>query len=109
MVKDEVSDEYLSELFDSLNLTKEKLALKKFDPLEHKDKTRSTIAIFFVRWFFYLIAFSLIFVMVYNSWVASAQGVEFINPKDLILVITGAIGTPLGFVVGYYFKGAEEK
>jgi len=29
------------------------------------------------------------------------------NVKDIISVISGAIGTSLGFVVGYYFKSSE--
>lgn len=101
----------LNNLYETLLERKSDLFSKAdhiFNPREHKDKTRSKIALIFVCCFFALLIFTFIFVIIYNGWIIRNNILlDPLNPKDLLLVITGAIGTPLGFVVGYYFKGEE--
>jgi hypothetical protein len=76
-----------------------------FDPIRHKDETRSTIALTFTKWYFGLILMVLIGVPVYNLFV---EGEQILNVEDVLSTLTAAIGVPFGFVVGYYFKGSEE-
>jgi len=84
---------------------------KKYDPQKHKDITRSTIAIHFVKGYFFLIGAAFTFSLIYNLFLVNLKldSEELLQPKDIILTISSAIGSPLGFVVGYYFKGQEEK
>lgn len=84
----------------------------------HRDgRTRSALTITFLIGFFALIAGCFGFVLWYNSmaigWIRDlhAQGLnnEIANIKLLELdkvlsVIIGALGTSLGFIIGYYFK-----
>jgi hypothetical protein len=96
----------LRELYGSLLTATSKT--QQYDPGKYKDETRSKIALCFVNWFFRLIVTSLVFVGFYNLLLPHlVKGALPIDPKDLILVITGAVGSPLGFVVGYYFKDVE--
>lgn len=86
-----------------------KTEAENFNPAKELGKTRSLIAITFVKWYFYLLAGFLIFVVIYNPLVLwLGKELLILNPKDMILVYTSAIGSPLGFVVGYYFKDSEK-
>ena len=73
-----------------------------FDHLEHTDKSRKHIAYVFVYGYIFLVGLIVIGVPLYN-WLAlhRTDGLEL----DKTLSQVGAlIGSPLGFVVGYYFK-----
>lgn len=76
----------------------------KFDPIQHKDQTRATIAKIFTWGFFFLVAVTLIGAPIYNALFPTSQ----IDMKDILVTISGVIGGPFGFVVGYYFKGSEK-
>ncbi len=101
----------LTHLFDDLVTTRQRLAEKdrKYNPGEHKDKTRSKISLIFVCSYVGLIALVFIVSLIYNQIIIlnDKQLNLLLEPKDIVLVITSAIGTSVGFVVGYYFKGEE--
>jgi hypothetical protein len=77
-----------------------------FDRVEHLDKSRSKIAFKFVGWYFALILVLIIGVPLYNNWVGSPTLLEL---DKLLNQIGTLLGTPLGFVVGYYFKEEKRK
>lgn len=84
----------------------------------HRDgRTRSTLTITFLICFFILIAGCFGFVLWYNSlaigWMKDlhSQGlnneiasVKLLELDKVLAVIIGALGTSLGFIIGYYFK-----
>lgn len=74
-----------------------------FNPQQHKDETRATIALFFVKGFFFMIAICLVCIPLYNLW-AFSIGLEVLPLKDILPAISGLISGPLGFVIGHYFK-----
>jgi len=85
-------------------------SISNFDPIQSREETRSSIAQFFVKSYFYLIGGFFLITLAYNLLlITMRQNESQINVKDLLLVVTSAVGTPLGFVVGYYFKGEEQK
>lgn len=94
------------EVYDRLKSRAEEKKPQKFDPKQHKDQTRSTIAKIFTWAYFVLIGVALIGVPIYDLFV---EGEKILSLKDTLLVISSVIGGPFGFVVGYYFKGTEEK
>lgn len=81
----------------------------RFNPKEHKDKTRSSIAYAFTIAYFLLIGTALVGVPIYNRWVIHEDPQLVLNVKDVLLVISGVISGPFGFVLGYYFKGSEKE
>lgn len=89
---------------DALEGDINKLATKGFAPVEYNDKVRSQIALFVVKWYFYLIGIALILGPIYNQ---VAQPDVRIGIENMITVLSGIISGPFGFVVGYYFKGSE--
>lgn len=84
----------------------------------HRDgKTRSWLTIGFLIGFFSLLVGCFLFVMLYNSlavgWVIDlksqglleeAGSVKLLELEKVLSVIIGVLGTPLGFIIGYYFK-----
>lgn len=85
---------------------------------KHREsKTRSALTISFLGGFLFLLVFSFIFVLIYNSfavdWILLLKNKGVENPSELIKpleldkvlsIIIGALGTSLGFIIGYYFK-----
>lgn len=84
---------------------------------KHEGQTRSTLTISFLIGFFALLALSGLFVLWYNnhvvSWVINlnkagiSDASTYLKPLELekvLSVIIGALGTSLGFIIGYYFK-----
>nr|DAM44316.1 MAG TPA: hypothetical protein [Caudoviricetes sp.] len=80
-------------------------------------KTRSTLTITFMRGFFGLIVFSFIFVIAYNycavQWVLQLQSkglmeasksIALLELDKVLSIMVSALGTSLGFIIGYYFK-----
>ncbi|HIC2865032.1 hypothetical protein [Citrobacter freundii] len=85
--------------------------------LQRDGKTRSTLTLTFMRGFFGLLIFSCFFVLFYNwaavYWIIDLKQAGLLNEStklnllelDKILsVVIGALGTSLGFIIGYYFK-----
>jgi hypothetical protein len=107
----EVTPAQLDSLFKDL-LSKSNIIDKRppYNSVEHKDKTRSTIAKIFVWSYFAGLGIVFTLVLIYNLIILSAKlGTDLLNVKDVLLVFTSSVGSSLGFVVGYYFKGQEEK
>lgn len=77
-----------------------------FNPQRHKDETRAMIAKTFTCGFFIIVAIILVGIPIYNLY-APSQNV--MDVKDMLIAVSSVIGGPFGFVVGYYFKGSEEK
>ncbi|HHR6027803.1 TPA: hypothetical protein ACS70J_000012 [Providencia alcalifaciens] len=82
-----------------------------------ENKTRSALTLFFLTGFFLLLILFAIFVWVYNGWVVSwvlelkkagiENAVDYLKPLELekvLSIIITALGTSLGFIIGYYFK-----
>jgi len=86
-----------------------KNASEKYDSRPINDQTRSIISGTFVRWFFYLLGGTLIISLIYNliSYSLFRNQSLILDVENLLLLVTGSIGTPLGFIVGYYFKSKE--
>ena len=91
---------------DLLSVLENKLAQNstpEYNPQEHNDKTRSTIALYFVKGFFWITGAVLLLVPIYNIFVYYKGG-ELLSLRDILLSISGTISGPLGFVIGHYFK-----
>ncbi len=94
-------------------LEKEKRESESYNPAELNDKTRSKVAMTFVYGFFILTGATLIITMVYNVLLAAYCETDFclsrtLEVKDILLAVIGYIGSPLGFIMGFYFKGKFE-
>jgi hypothetical protein len=100
----------LKHALDALD-SKVKSTSPKFDPKEHKDKTRSKIAFAFTIGYFILMGASLIGVPIYNLFIYFLFGESStmtMQLRDVLLAVSGITSGPIGFVVGYYFKGSED-
>lgn len=80
-------------------------------------KTRSTLTLTFMIGFFGILVFSCFFVLLYNwvavHWVISLQEsglatasseIKLLEVDKILSIMIGALGTSLGFIIGYYFK-----
>lgn len=80
-------------------------------------KTRSTLTLTFMRGFFGMLIFACVFVFLYN-WAAvywiidltksglieESTKLNLLEIDKILSIIIGALGTSLGFIIGYYFK-----
>ncbi|AGB78453.1 hypothetical protein D782_2489 [Enterobacteriaceae bacterium strain FGI 57] len=80
-------------------------------------KTRSTLTLTFMRGFFGMLIFACVFVLIYN-WAAvywiidlkksglveESTKLNLLEIDKILSIIIGALGTSLGFIIGYYFK-----
>lgn len=81
-----------------------------YNAQEHKDKTRSEIALYFVKAYIALIIFIFVIIFIYNLLLLSMNRDSLIlEIKDIFPLVIGTVGTLLGFVLGYYFKSEEGK
>ncbi|GAC1413869.1 MAG: hypothetical protein NVSMB66_6540 [Candidatus Doudnabacteria bacterium] len=88
--------------------------LEDYNPEEFRDRTRSLIAKVFVFGFFIILLLTIFSTMGYN-WMIFHQckvSEEFcrnqlLSVKDMVVEVIGFVGSPLGFVLGYYFKAKE--
>jgi len=90
---------------ESLGRLEEKYTLP-FDHRKHKDTKRAHIAFVFVYGYMIIVTLIILGVPFYNWWILSSP-----TPLDLDKTLAQAgslLGTPLGFVVGYYFKEDKE-
>lgn len=89
--------------------------------LSHEVQTRSYLTYYFLVGFFGLIVGCFFFVLWYNSaavgWIQElhekglndqANKIELLELSKVLSVIIGALGTSLGFIIGYYFKEKSE-
>ncbi|EJD6043709.1 TPA: hypothetical protein ACF3RY_007059 [Pseudomonas aeruginosa] len=81
------------------------------------DRNRGNLTYLFVAGFFILLSLSALFVLWYNShavdWIINlqenglediAKSIKLLDLDKVLAVIIGALGTSLGFIIGYYFK-----
>ncbi|EOJ8666810.1 hypothetical protein J7S95_18095 [Providencia stuartii] len=81
------------------------------------DKNRGNLTYVFVIGFFLLLSLSALFVLWYNSqavgWIIKlnsnglgeiAKNITLLDLGAVLSVLIGALGTSLGFIIGYYFK-----
>ncbi len=84
----------------------EKIAKKKpeltFSHLEFTDRSRKHIALVFVYGYIIAITIVVVCVPLYN-WLA-LNNPEALDLEKIMAQLGAMIGSPLGFVVGYYFK-----
>lgn len=95
-----------------IELRKAKSEVEKaepYNPKKQEDTTRSKLALIFVIGYFIILGAGIFLVLVNNFLVEYFHFAtdSIISVKDIISVISGTIGTSLGFVVGYYFKSSE--
>ncbi|MEQ1965426.1 hypothetical protein ABLB69_20310 [Xenorhabdus khoisanae] len=87
------------------------------DKTYRDDKARTNLTFHFLWGFFALIVGCFIFVLGYNhlaiKWIGAlneqgmmelAASVKLLELDKVLSVIIGALGTSLGFIIGYYFK-----
>ena len=95
---------------ETLNSLLEKAKDSEYNPQAHKDKTRSEIALFFVKAYIALIIFIFVAVFTYNLVLLTIHKESFVlDIKDIFPLVIGTVGTLLGFVLGYYFKSQERE
>ncbi len=89
-------------------------SLKEYNPQEFQDKARSVIAKIFVWGFFIAIGVVVLLTMTYNIIIFKGCDIvqepcrnQLLSIKDMLVATIGYIGSPLGFVLGYYFKAKE--
>jgi len=74
---------------------------------EYLDKSRAKIAFKFVRWYLFYVLLVIIGVPIYNRYAVGAK--ETIDIFKVLAQVGTLLGTPLGFVVGYYFKESNNQ
>lgn len=86
--------------------------------MKHKEQnTRTSVTLCFLVGLFILIGVGALYVVYYNNnivslaIVAKSHGIEldpssftFLSFESIFSLIFNALGTPLGFIIGYYFK-----
>ena|SRR3989338_1657842 len=66
-------------------------------PGKMREGARSKVALFYVQGFFAVI--SLVFIVGFvENWSVG-------DHQDMLLAVSGILSGPLGFIIGYYFKG----
>lgn len=95
-----------SEVHEKFQVLTSKVDAAPFNPAEHLDKKRAFIAIVFVFGFLTLLLLVILGVPIYNAVIGKAEALDLNNTLS---TVGGLLGTPLGFVVGYYFKEAKRK
>jgi hypothetical protein len=75
-------------------------------PLLEKEDTRKKIALFFTIGFLVTLFISAIFVTCYNIIIYYVYDDKclLLEPVSSIVALVGIVGTPFGFIIGYYFK-----
>lgn len=107
MAKNKI-DEYLDRL-KNLEGKIDNTQFKEHNSKEHEDKTRSELAKVFVYGYFILLGVTILLILISNFIVEifKLDRSLIMSVKDVVLVLSSAIGSSLGFVVGYYFKSSE--
>jgi len=81
---------------------------KKHNPREHADKTRATIAKWFVIGQLLTLPFTLVVTLVYNYlMIYGGHERDAVDLEKIVPLVTSIIGSGVGFVLGYYFKSEE--
>jgi hypothetical protein len=80
-----------------------------YNPQEHRDATRSQIALYFVKGYFALVVFIFVFTFIYNLVVINLGHEAPLDILEVFTTVSGALSGLIGFVLGYYFKSEEGK
>lgn len=80
-------------------------------------KTRNNLTLYFILGFFGMLILSALFVLWYNSYIiswaielkdkdmlGSVDNLSLLQLDKVLSIIISALGTSLGFIIGYYFK-----
>lgn len=120
-----------SSLVEKIKKTREEahLAQKAAEQLESSSKerlrseedTRHSLTFLFILGFFALICSGALFVAIYNAlavgWIVKlkdaglieqAQKISLLELDKVLSIIVSALGTSLGFIIGYYFKNKDK-
>ncbi|MCR1553743.1 MAG: hypothetical protein NQ098_16735 [Enterobacter cloacae] len=94
-----------------------RLEVEAFNSAKDDGQTRNKLTLTFLRGFFGLLIFSCFFVLIYNycavRWsiaLSSAnlneasKSIHLLELDKVLSIMIGALGTSLGFIIGYYFK-----
>lgn len=81
---------------------KESKITPTFNHLEHTDKSRKHIAFVFVYGYIVLVTLIIVGVPIFNTAVLGQR--DALELQNILAQAGALIGSPLGFVVGYYFK-----
>ncbi|MEG4694021.1 hypothetical protein UXO74_06970 [Enterobacter cloacae] len=89
--------------------------------LQRDGRTRSALTYWFMVGFFSLITACFLFTLWYNNlavgWIIKlkeqglmeeAKSISLLELDKVLSVIIGALGTSLGFIIGYYFKDKHQ-
>jgi len=71
-------------------------AQRAFKLSQHREHTRSKIALYYVVGYLGIIVIVLA--------IAAYKGFDVTDYKDMLLAVSGILSGPLGFIIGYYFK-----
>jgi len=83
---------------------------KNYNPRQQADETRSDIARWFVLGQIFILPVILLMFMLFNmAMVQTNHAQNAIDIEKLTPLVTGFIASPIGFVLGYYFKSEEHK
>lgn len=74
---------------------------RAFKLAEHREHTRSKIALYYVLGYLFIIAIVL--------GIAAYKNFAVADYKDMLLAISGVLSGPLGFIIGYYFKADSNR
>lgn len=104
----------MNPLLDRLSI---KAQSSSFDGYKHDKESRFHITKSFLKWYFILIAGSFMFCLFYNDtaayinhkWLINMRPLEYLDVANTVAIITTTLSSALGFVIGYYFKGKEER
>lgn len=88
--------------------------------LRSEEETRHSLTFLFIAGFFSLICAGSIFVAAYNAlavgWIIKLNAAGLVNESQkislleldkVLSLIVSALGTSLGFIIGYYFKNKD--
>lgn len=81
-----------------------------FNDTELTIVTRARIARLMVLGFLIAMVLSVVFVIIYNiaMFYLTQDTSLFVQIESIIPLVGSIIGAPLGFVMGYYFKGSKD-
>lgn len=69
---------------------------------EKREDTRGKLSLFFLGGFFIVLIVGMVVA-------ALDEGNKVNSVKEILLVVSGILSGPLGFVIGYYFRSREEE
>lgn len=99
----------------------EKVESSSKERLRSEEETRHSLTFLFIVGFFSLICAGSLFVAAYNAlavgWiiklnaaglVEQSQKITLLELDKVLSLIVSALGTSLGFIIGYYFKNKDK-